>query len=86
MFENDIGNNNFREYNLKLGDLPSKIDEATSTLIYVGYSLSVGADPTLDVWKIKKIEQTGTVWEIMYADGDELYDNVWNNRAALNYK
>lgn len=75
-----------REYNLRLGEFPSKIDEVTTTLVYVGYSQTTGADPSLEVWKIKKIEQTGTVWEIKYADGDEQYDNIWDNRASLNYK
>jgi hypothetical protein len=75
-----------REYNLNFGLNPSKIDEVTSTLVYVGYSFTSGADSSLAVWKIKKIEQTGTVWEIKYADGDEQYDNIWDNRAILNYK
>lgn len=78
--------NEIREYNLRFGDHPSKIDEATATLVYVGYTKTLGADSSLGQWKIKKIEKTGTVWEIKYADGDEQYDNIWNNRGALNYK
>lgn len=85
MFENDIADNHHREYNLRLGDYPLKIDEVTPTLNYIGYAQNLGANPSLPLWKIKKIEQIGTVWEIRYADGDELYDNVWDNRASLNY-
>jgi hypothetical protein len=86
MFDNDILKNQSREYNLRLGEYPVKIDEATSTLNYIGYVQNLGVDPSEALWKIKKIEQVGTVWEIKWADGNELYDNVWNNRASLNYK
>lgn len=86
MFENDISGNQPREYNLRLGDNPIRIDEVTDTLIYVGYAQNVGQDESLERWKIKRIEQVGTVWEIKWADGDELYDNIWDNRGSLNYK
>jgi len=86
MPENDFNNNQTREYNLRLGDYPQKIDEATDTLVYVGFAQVQGQDPSLALWKIKKIEKIGSVWEITYADGDEQYDNIWNNRASLNYK
>lgn len=85
MFEDNISNQT-REYNLNFGVSPQKIDESSSTLVYVGYALTSGADGALDIWKIKKIEKIGTVWEIKYADGDEMYNNVWNNRFSLNYK
>ena len=86
MFENDINGNQLREYNLRLGDFPVRVDEVTTTLVYVGYTQNLGVDQTLEKWKIKKIEKVGTVWEIKWADGDELYDNIWDNRAALIYK
>lgn len=77
---------NHREYNLKLGENPSKIDEAMSTLYFIGYALNLGENTTIPKWKIKKIEKIGSVWEIQYANGNELYENVWDNRASLNYK
>lgn len=86
MFENDINGNQLREYNLRLGDYPVRIDEVNSTLVYVGYTQNLGVDSSLERWKIKKIEKIGSVWEIKWADGDELYDNIWDNRATLNYK
>jgi hypothetical protein len=86
MFENDINGNQLREYNLRLGDYPVRVDEVNSTLVYVGYTQNLGVDTSLERWKIKKIEKVGSVWEIKWADGDELYDNIWDNRASLNYK
>ena len=85
MFE-DILSNQPREYNLNFGMHPQKIDEVSTTLVYVGYAQVSGANAAQAVWKIKKIEKIGTVWEFKYADGDELYDNIWNNRYSLNYK
>lgn len=85
MFE-DVLNNQPREYNLNFGQNPQRIDEITTTLVYIGYAQVSAPDPSLDLWKIKRIEKVGTVWEIRYADGDELYDNIWNNRFSINYK
>lgn len=79
-------NNETREYGLNFGNNPQKIDELSDTLVYIGYALVSGANPASAAWKIKKIEKVGTVWEFTYADGDDLYDNVWNNRYSLNYK
>jgi len=86
MYEQDNSQNNIREYNLRLGDFPQLIDEVSNTLTYVGYALTVGADQGSAVWKIKKIEQIGTVWYVQYANGDDQYINIWNNRSILNYK
>ncbi len=86
MFENDIIQNQHREFNLRLGDYPTKIDELSATLVYVGYAQNLGIDPASALWKIKKIEKTGTVWEIKWADGNELYDNIWDNRFSIDYK
>lgn len=82
----DILSNQPREYNLNFGLSPQKIDEVSDTLVYVGYAMVSGANAAQAAWKIKIIEKIGTVWEIRYADGDELYDNVWNNRYSINYK
>ena len=42
------------------------------------------------VWCIKKttitvVNQVETIVE-QFADGDMLYDNIWDNRASLTYK
>jgi hypothetical protein len=69
------------ELNLK-ADL---VDVVSDTLIYEGFFLPGKSGYTDPVCKIVRRQQTGTVWATMYADGDENYDNVWNNRAALSY-
>lgn len=63
-----------------------KIDEASSTVTYVGKAELTGLAISLAaaVWQIQKIdESSGT--DISFADGDELFDNVWNDRGSLTY-
>lgn len=61
-----------------------RLDE-TSTIntVYVGYAVisSITSDP---VWKIKKIDTTSGA-DITWADGNNNYDNIWDNRTILTY-
>lgn len=66
-------------------EIPIRIDEVSTTLTYIGYVQNLNPSETGPIWKIKKIQQVGTVWKILFADGDELFDNVWSNRASLVY-
>jgi hypothetical protein len=61
-----------------------RIDKASDTITYVGYGAR-GAIDFNDVWMIMKLEKTGTVTAITYADGNIEFDNVWDNRASLVY-
>lgn len=61
-----------------------RIDESSATVTYVGLA-AAGSGNASAVWKIKKIEVSGTVTTISWADGNTNYDNVWNNRASLSY-
>lgn len=60
------------------------IDEYDSNTTYIGYA-GFGAITSDAVWQIKKIVKNGTVTTISWADGDDRYDNIWNNRTALTY-
>jgi len=57
--------------------------------IYIGraYPTPSGTVSTADdVWQIQHLTWSGgnmTVRE--WADGDDLYDNIWDNRAVLTY-
>ena len=56
--------------------------------LYEGWTKRKGASKASAIWKIKKyfwITSTGgqqVMTEFAYADGNELYDNIWNNRAT----
>lgn len=64
--------------------LTTKIDEVSGNITYIGKALiaSVGADA---VWQMQKLEKVGKVTSVLFADGDDLFDNVWNDRAILIY-
>lgn len=51
---------------------------------YYGYA-ELGTANSDALWRIKKVVTTGTVTEVTYADGNKLFDNVWDDRATLSY-
>ena len=62
----------------------SYIDEVSSSVSYFGFAPAGSAEGSA-LWKIKKLTVSGTVTKVQFADGNALYDNVWNNRASLSY-
>ena len=55
---------------------------STANNIYVG-DAGPGTLTSVAAWRIQKIDtSTGT---ISWADGDTLYDNIWDNRTSLSY-
>ena len=62
-----------------------RLDEPSSTELYVGEA-SIGADETLAVWRIKKLVTAGMTISILWADGNQAFDNVWSNHLTLLYK
>lgn len=61
-----------------------QIDQANATTTYVGEA-QIGSATSSAVWKIKKIVCADSDLTITYADGNKNYDNIWDNRASLNY-
>jgi hypothetical protein len=61
-----------------------RVDDSTSTLTYVG-DAAIGVSESAAVWRIKRLQTTGTVLKITWADGNEFYDNIWADRASLTY-
>jgi hypothetical protein len=65
------------------GELAVRIDEVSSTLSYVGKALT-GSATSSAVWQVFKLDTTAGLI-ITYADGNDLFDNIWDNRASLSY-
>jgi hypothetical protein len=61
-----------------------ELDEASATVTYVGEA-EAGSATSGAVWRVKRITTTGADLSIKWADGDTLFDNVWDNRASLSY-
>lgn len=59
-------------------------DTATSsTFIYIGKS-EIGSSKSDDVWQIFRVDKTSGA-EILYADGNAAFNNIWDNRVSLSY-
>lgn len=61
-----------------------KIDETLSGTTYVG-SAPLGSATASAVWQIKKIVESAGITTITWADGNSVFDNIWDNRASLTY-
>lgn len=61
-----------------------KWDEASSTVFYIGEA-PVGSPTSRAIWRIKRMTLTGNNFDIDWADGNDDFDNIWDNRASLTY-
>jgi len=68
---------------------PEKIiyddDKTANNKEYFGWA-PTNVATSAAVWKIMRITYTDNDFIIEFADGNSLYDNVWDNRASLTYK
>lgn len=62
-------------------------DTTTADVTYIGYALPTGSAIATSgaVWRIKKIDESTGVTTIKWADGDTLFNNIWDNRVSLTY-
>lgn len=57
----------------------------TSKVEYIGLAIP-GTAKSVASWQIKKLTYSGNnVTDIQFADGDNNFDNVWNDRSGLSY-
>lgn len=65
------------------------IDFVGDNLIYKGWARLVSGGPNPPtasaVWRIQRITITGDDIDKHWADGDALFNNVWDNRLSLDY-
>ena len=59
------------------------LDEASATVSYIGEA-APASSTSAAVWRIRKLDTTSGV-NLLYADGNTRFDNVWDNRASLTY-
>lgn len=61
------------------------IDEISDDFQYVGYAQNGNPAESDAKWAIKRIQKTFTVTRIMWADGLQDKNYVWDDRGELNY-
>ncbi len=67
---------------------PVRIDESVPMVVYKGYAISVtpaGPATSDPVWAIQRITRNGDVYTYEWANGNQQYTNIWDNRYNLNY-
>ena len=64
-------------------NLATRIDQQ-ATVIYIGSAPmnSLSSDP---IWTIKVLNISGGLITILWANGNDLNINIWDNRASLTY-
>jgi len=61
-----------------------RLDKVSGTVSYVGQALP-GSSPASAVWMIKRLTEVAGDLTIEYADGNDNYDNIWDDRVVLSY-
>jgi len=75
----------FDSTSIEQGRTPDIWDELTDGTTYMGYALPGTLATSEARFLIVKISTSGTVSRREYANGSKQYNNVWDNRAGLNY-
>lgn len=60
------------------------IDSVSSNLTYIGEA-PIGSNQASSIWRIQRIQTSGSIVAIEFADSNANFDNIWNNRALLSY-
>ncbi|MFN8291015.1 MAG: hypothetical protein U0U70_12230 [Chitinophagaceae bacterium] len=63
---------------------PIRIDESNPNVIYNGFA-AVGSLPSAAVWAIQRVTRDKDIITYEWADGNELYNKVWDDRYLLDY-
>ena len=71
-------------WNIYNSGAPNLTDVVSENLQYLGWG-HPGSLTNAPLWRIQRISRVGTVTSITWADGNQNFDNIWDNRASLNY-
>lgn len=63
---------------------PIRIDESTPNVVYNGFAVA-GSITSEAVWAIQRITREKDIIIYEWADGNELYDNIWDSRYEVSY-
>lgn len=67
-----------------LAPVSVRIDDASSTVTYIGKAI-IGTADSEAAWQIIKLSTSGTTIKLEYANKSEEYNQVWTNRTNLVY-
>ena len=60
--------------------------DSSDNLVYIGRAAK-GSAKSAAAWQIKKLtyNASSSLTDIQWADSDDEFDNIWDNRASLSY-
>lgn len=61
-----------------------RLDQVDANTLYIGEA-PLGANDSEARWRISRYLTAGTVTTVMWANGDQKFDNIWNNRTSITY-
>lgn len=64
--------------------MATRLDEASETVTYIG-TATIGTAASAASWRIKRLTISGTELITEWADSNEEFDNIWDNRTELSY-
>ena len=68
------------------GQAPDIIDESTApATTYLGWCLPGTVATNQAKYKLKRISNAAGITKTEWANGDQLYDNIWDDRAIIPY-
>jgi len=62
----------------------NKLIDQEGTYYYIGEAVP-GTDTTQALWRIKRIEEVGDDYNILWANGTADFDKIWDDRATFTY-
>lgn len=61
------------------------VNDTDGVNTYIGISKPGNSDKSVAYWQIFKVTDQDGLTEILYADGNDNYDNIWNDILSLSY-
>ena len=60
--------------------------DSSGNLIYIGKA-NMGSAKSDGVWSIRKLvyDASNNLTDMLWANGDGAFNNIWNNRTAISY-
>ena len=69
---------------MKVENYDIKVDEASSTITYIGKAAR-GSATSASVWQIKRVNTETLAAEIDWAENTDRFDKIWDNRGSYSY-
>jgi len=68
----------------QVNPLTVRFDKTNDPVFYLGEA-DPNTEESASLWRIKRIDSSGNVVIVLFADGNDLFDNSWSNHLTLTY-